>query len=102
MDVNRPSRDGVVEQVKDSFDLRSQTGIKKYGTTLEREDLNLLQWLNHLQEELMDATLYVQKLKNELDQNPNGIFITKESWNKADKIVHDGFTYVRYADLTIV
>jgi hypothetical protein len=31
-----------------------------------RDDLNLIEWLNHLQEELMDATLYIEKLKAEL------------------------------------
>ena len=93
-------KDHIVEQVKDRFDERSETGIAKYGTTLERGDLSLLDWLNHLQEELMDATLYIQKLKNELDQNPNGIVIAKESWDKADKITHEGFVYVKYTDLT--
>jgi len=92
--------DKIVEQVKEKFDERSETGIAKYGTTLERGDLSLLDWLSHLQEELMDATLYIQKLKNELDQNPNGIVIAKESWDKADKITHEGFVYVKYTDLT--
>jgi hypothetical protein len=93
-------KDQIVEQVKEKFDERSETGIAKYGTTLERGDLSLLDWLSHLQEELMDATLYIQKLKNELDQNPNGIVIAKESWDKADKITHEGFVYVKYTDLT--
>jgi hypothetical protein len=92
--------DKIVEQVKENFTQRSQTGIAKYGTTLERGDLSLLDWLNHLQEELMDATLYIQKLKNELDQNPNGVVIAKESWDNADKITHEGFVYVKYTDLT--
>lgn len=92
--------DKIVEQVIDKLSERSETGIAKYGTTLERGDLSLLDWLNHLQEELMDATLYIQKLKNELDQNPNGIVIAKESWDKADKITHEGFVYVKYTDLT--
>jgi hypothetical protein len=93
-------KDQIVEQVKDKFDERSEIGIAKYGTTLERGDLSLLDWLSHLQEELMDATLYIQKLKNELDQNPNGIVIAKESWDKADKITHEGFVYIKYTDLT--
>lgn len=93
-------KDHIVEQVKDKFSKRSEAGIAKYGTTLERGDLSLVDWLNHLQEELMDATLYIQKLKNELDQNPNGIVIAKESWDKADKITHEGFVYVKYTDLT--
>jgi hypothetical protein len=93
-------KDKIVEQVTDSFNERSRIGIEKYGTTLERGDLNLLDWLNHLQEELMDATLYIQKLKNELGDNTNGIVIAKESWDKADKITHNGFIYVKYTDLT--
>lgn len=93
-------KDQIVEQVKEKFDERSETGIAKYGTTLDRGDLSLLDWLSHLQEELMDATLYIQKLKNDLNQNPNGIVIAKESWDKADKITHEGFVYVKYTDLT--
>ena len=57
--------DKYVEQVIEKYKQRSETGIKKYGTTLERKDLNLLDWLNHLQEELMDASLYVERLKEE-------------------------------------
>lgn len=55
--------DKYVQSVKEKFEERSQTGIRKYGTTLEREDLNIVDWLTHLQEELMDATLYVERLK---------------------------------------
>ncbi len=57
-------KDKYVPAVKKKFEQRSQTGIKKYNTTLEREDLNFIDWLNHLQEELMDATLYVERLKS--------------------------------------
>jgi hypothetical protein len=41
-------------------------GQAKYGTNLDRKDVDLEGWLNHLQEELMDATLYIEKLKKEL------------------------------------
>ena len=64
-----PSEDKLVEKVKDKFTERSLTGIEKYGTTLERNDLNLLEWLTHLQEELMDATLYIEKLKSLAKEN---------------------------------
>jgi len=60
---NKLKKDKYVQSVKDKFEERSQTGIKKYNTTLEREDLNFLDWINHLQEELMDATLYLERLK---------------------------------------
>jgi hypothetical protein len=59
-----PDKDRYVQSVKNKFEQRSQTGIKKYNTTLEREDLTFLDWLIHLQEELMDATLYLEKLKD--------------------------------------
>ena len=58
--------DSIVESVLNKFKERSEEGIKKYGVTLDREDLNGLEWLTHLQEELMDATLYIEKLKKEL------------------------------------
>lgn len=61
--MDKPKKDIYVQLVKAKFEERSQAGIKKYNTTLEREDLNLVDWLNHLQEELMDATLYIEKLK---------------------------------------
>lgn len=64
--MDDPKKDSYVQLVKAKFEQRSQTGIKKYNTTLEREDLNLQEWLNHLQEELMDATLYIERLKAEL------------------------------------
>ncbi len=68
--TNTPiKKDKHVQAVKDKFEQRSQTGIKKYNTSLEREDLSLLDWLTHLQEELMDATLYVEKLKDETTKN---------------------------------
>lgn len=60
-------KDSIVESVIKQFEHRSDVGIKKYGTTLDREDLTMLEWLKHLQEELMDATLYVEKLKTKLN-----------------------------------
>jgi hypothetical protein len=56
-------RDPVVERVVDKFVSRSDVGFAKYGITLEDDKSNLFEWINHLQEELMDAVLYMQKLK---------------------------------------
>ena len=56
-------RDPVVERVVDKFVSRSDVGIAKYGVTLNDDKSNLFAWINHLQEELMDAVLYMQKLK---------------------------------------
>jgi len=56
-------RDPVVERVVDKFVSRSDIGFAKYGVTLQDDKSNLFAWINHLQEELMDAVLYMQKLK---------------------------------------
>jgi len=69
-DREKDRQDSYVQSEKEKFEQRSQTGIKKYNTTLERNDLNFLDWLNHLQEELMDATLYIEKLKDFAQKNP--------------------------------
>ena len=53
--------DPIVQQVVDSFQQRSKVGIEKYGTTLHENNTD--DFLEHLQQELMDATLYIQKLK---------------------------------------
>ena len=60
-------KDSIVESVITQFKARSERGIHKYGVTLNREDLSTLEWLKHLQEELMDATLYIERLKQEFN-----------------------------------
>lgn len=55
--------DETVRRVLKRFNARSLTGIDKYSTTLDRNDLTRLEWLQHLQDELMDAVLYIEKLK---------------------------------------
>jgi len=58
--------DTVLMAVMNKYYERSQRGIRKYGTNLDRTDIDLLGWINHLQEELMDATLYLEKIKKEV------------------------------------
>jgi hypothetical protein len=56
--------DPIVETVIERFKQRSELGQKKYGTTLEGNNLPFLSWVTHMQEELMDAILYLEKLKS--------------------------------------
>ena len=56
-------KDTVVESVIQQFKTRSEIGIQKYNTTLDRTDLNRFEWLQHAQEEAMDLILYLEKLK---------------------------------------
>ena len=57
------SADSVVAAVVKKFLERSEVGKKKYGVTLDRTDLGVLDWITHAQEELMDGILYLEKLK---------------------------------------
>jgi len=64
------TNDTVVNTVVQSFILRSNLGFKKYGQTLDRKDLTPTEWANHMQEELMDAILYLERLKRDLASPP--------------------------------
>ena len=65
-------RDPVVERVVDKFVERSDVGFEKYGTTLHEERTTKLKglskYLNDIQEELMDAVLYIQTAREEIDE----------------------------------
>jgi glycosyl transferase family 25 len=61
-------QDSIVNNVISAFIGRSNLGLQKYGTTLDRDDLSVLDWIQHAQEEHMDAILYLEKLKKELTQ----------------------------------
>ncbi len=58
--------DSVVSSIISKFKDRAVMGKKKYGTDLDRTDLSILDWIQHAQEEHMDAILYLEKLKKEL------------------------------------
>lgn len=58
-----PKTDSIVDSVVDQLISRAQVGKDKYGTNLDRHDLGLVEWIQHLQEELMDASNYLEKLK---------------------------------------
>ena len=68
-------RDPVVEKVVDKFVDRSDVGFVKYGVTLHEERLkgikDLADYLNDIQEELMDAILYIQSARDELNDLTN-------------------------------
>ena len=56
-------KDSIVASVVEKYIDRSEDGIEKYGTTLERNLLTFDEWMTHLQEQLIDATLYIEKIK---------------------------------------
>lgn len=62
---NEPKKDEIVKKVVDKFQERSKVGIEKYGTTLKENNTD--DFHNHLSEELMDALLYLEKIKEQKD-----------------------------------
>lgn len=55
--------DSVVDSIIDQFVERASFGKTKYGTDLDRNDLSILEWIEHAKQEHMDAILYLEKLK---------------------------------------
>jgi hypothetical protein len=58
----------LLESVIDDLKLREQKGIETYNTTMDRKDLSHHEWLQHLYEELLDASLYTKKLIKRFDK----------------------------------
>ena len=73
-ETNYHFRDPIVKQVVDQFVSRSDVGYNKYGQTLDSERRegvkNLGEYLQDVQEELMDAILYIQAAKEDLACTP--------------------------------
>jgi hypothetical protein len=71
--------DPIVDQVVTKFQQRSSVGIEKYNTTLQQNNKD--NYLLHLQQELQDATLYIEKL---LTQNAEITNLVNTSIDDAD------------------
>lgn len=61
--------DSIVTSVIQQFKERAIKGKAKYGTDLDRKDLNVPDWIEHAQQELMDGILYLEKLKQEYNEH---------------------------------
>ena len=77
--------EGVITQLR----TREQQGMEKYGVNTERTDLTTIEWLQHLQEELMDATVYIERLKNDLSILKPTIYDTEDFDTQAIKDAMD-------------
>jgi NTP pyrophosphatase (non-canonical NTP hydrolase) len=76
--------DKIVEAVRADLLQRSQVGIKKYNTTLERTDLELKDWLQHAYEEALDMANYLKRSITELE-NKNKM--RSKSYNELSALV---------------
>ncbi len=62
-------KDTIVAEVRTDLRLRSEVGIEKYNTTLDRTDIDLKGWLQHAYEETLDKALYLKRAIRELEQD---------------------------------
>lgn len=60
--------DPIVERVRELLLKRSEAGIAKYGATLDRDDLDLRDWLHHALEECLDQANYLMRAIVEIDR----------------------------------
>ena len=79
-------RDKIIERVVNKIKSRSDIGYKKYGVTLEDDEQTLDTWLNHLQEELMDAVNYIEKARSILREEIEECYIRDAQEQIADGI----------------
>jgi len=91
-------RDPVVRNVVDKFVSRSDVGYNKYGSTLDDERRlkmkGLQKYLNDIQEELMDAVLYIQTAREELQDMSEESMIDKFREDESE----DNYTYPEFKE----
>tara|TARA_R100001463_G_scaffold31039_1_gene70373 strand:- start:200 stop:559 length:360 start_codon:yes stop_codon:yes gene_type:complete len=91
-------RDPVVRNVVDKFVERSDVGFEKYGSTLDDERRHkmkgLQKYLNDIQEELMDAVLYIQTAREELQDMSEESMIDKFREDESE----DNYTYPEFKE----
>jgi hypothetical protein len=61
------SGDVIVDEIRAMLLDRSKKGQEKYGTTMMRNDLNLIDWMRHAIEESLDRVLYMQRAMKDLE-----------------------------------
>ena len=78
--------DRNVEAVRQRLRDRAESGLKKYGVTTERTDLSFVEWVQHLQDELLDAAVYAERLKQTepapLEQERGALSAELQKWRK--------------------
>ena len=76
--------DKIINRVINKIQKRAEAGYKKYGVGLDKDEQSLDTWLNHLQEELMDAANYIEKIRAVLIEEDKKISKYPESSWTAD------------------
>lgn len=63
-----PETSFILSEVINDLKKREQVGIKKYGTTVDRSDLSIEEWMQHFYEELLDGAVYARKILQDMPE----------------------------------
>ena len=76
----------ILDELIKEYESREGRGFLKYGTTMDREDLSLSEWVQHALEESMDLSLYLYKIKTLLNDTQR-----RSNYQEANTRINEGF-----------
>lgn len=62
-ELDKESKDPLVQEIIVRLATRSNMGIKKYGDTMVTSTKDILEWIDEAIEENLDAAVYLSKIK---------------------------------------
>jgi len=93
--------DSVVFEIIKEFGERAAKGYNKYGTDMDRTDLSVTDWAQHLREELMDALVYLTRLKKDIIKLEDELDAHRNDSKSASEVkFYDGAEFVTYKYVT--
>lgn len=93
--------DSVVFEIIKEFGERAKKGYDKYGTDMDRTDLSVSEWAQHLREELMDALVYLTRLKKDVIKLEEELAAYKNDTRAGNEVkFYDGAEFVTYKYVT--
>jgi len=61
--MNELNKNQILRNVQELLEKQTKKGLEKYGTTVNPADYDFIGWLEHLQQEMIDAIVYCETLK---------------------------------------
>lgn len=93
--------DSIVFEIIKEFGERAQKGYEKYGTDMDRTDLSVTDWCQHLREELMDGLVYLTRLKRDISFLEQELTALRNA-HKENKSEDEDFVFERKAGTKVV
>lgn len=93
--------DSVVFEIIKEFGERAEKGYNKYGTDMDRTDLSVADWAQHLREELMDGLVYLTRLKKDIIKLEEELEARRNDTKSEGELkFYDGAEFVSYKYVT--